>query len=386
MRCSLALRSSLETSIASDRSSDAWLESEPRTRAAMVVELRRIHRRARARPLPVIGVALAITVATTSAIAFRTPSYRGEVVLAFQEGSMPGSRRNLGLPMGELRALVLNVLLPDARLARLIEARDLYRRRGALGMSWAVTELRSSIEVEVWRNSFAYYDPEIRRPEGSARVRISVSDPQPDRAFAIAHDLGAIVADELTTRHQELARRLADELTALRAAMTERISTLEAEQTRGARARASAMSAGDLPVADAHHARIAAISGERREAERSLFALVSSQDSIADQVADAGLDLVVEVVSERRPARPDDRGLQLAVLAAIVGASALLGSALVLGAFDDRVHEAEDVARMRMPVLGHVPDLSDLSLPATEARGVQGNIAVAATTPAPPWP
>jgi hypothetical protein len=43
------------------------------------------------------------------------------------------------------------------------------------------------------------------------------------------------------------------------------------------------------------------------------------------------------------------------MIAAVIGTFSLVGAALVLGAFDSRVHDADDVIRLGLPVLGHVP-------------------------------
>ena len=47
-----------------------------------------------------------------------------------------------------------SVLLPDNRLAELIEKRDLSRLRKKLGMQFALTDLRERLEIQIWKNSF----------------------------------------------------------------------------------------------------------------------------------------------------------------------------------------------------------------------------------------
>jgi hypothetical protein len=65
--------------------------------------------------------------------------------------------------------------------------------------------------------------------------------------------------------------------------------------------------------------------------------------------------MLLSVVDESRPERPTHSGFVLFLVTAVVGTGALLGSALLLGAFDSRVHEPDDVARLGLPVLGHLP-------------------------------
>jgi capsular polysaccharide biosynthesis protein len=99
--------------------------------------------------------------------------------------------------------------------------------------------------------------------------------------------------------------------------------------------------------------------------------LMSTQDAIADRIAAAGLDLVIEIAGEKRPTRPPSRGLMISILLVIVGIGSLLGSALLIGAFDSRVHDVEDVERLGLPVLGHVPGFPGDRVGSLEARGVQ---------------
>ena len=42
---------------------------------------------------------------------------------------------------------------------------------------------------------------------------------------------------------------------------------------------------------------------------------------------------------------------------------------IVIGAFDSRVHDVEDVARLDLPVLGHVPGFPGDNVGSLEARG-----------------
>src|SRR5690242_20018846 len=115
-----------------DRNDD-WYESEERTRRGMVQELQRIRRRTRVRPVPVLALALLITGALTFKLATRQQSFDAEVVLALREGSI-GTRDHTGMPLGELKELVVSVLLPDNTLEELIERRNLHRLRKRLGM------------------------------------------------------------------------------------------------------------------------------------------------------------------------------------------------------------------------------------------------------------
>jgi capsular polysaccharide biosynthesis protein len=53
----------------------------------------------------------------------------------------------------------------------------------------------------------------------------------------------------------------------------------------------------------------------------------------------------------------------------VIGAGALFGSATFLGAFDSRIHDTDDVVRLGLPVLGHVPGFTGDSVGSLRTRG-----------------
>jgi hypothetical protein len=349
---------------------DGWYESEELTRAVMIEEMQRIRRRTRVRPLPVIALAFVLTSLITYKVATKARIHYAEVVLAMREGSLGPANKVTGLPLMDLAELVSRVLIPDAELAALIEKRDLHRLRRTLGMPWAIGEMRDAIHVESWRNSFIYYDPELPNREASARVGITVADDDPDRAFLLAKDVAAIVIAQVRERRIKLARQVAGDVAAWRDAMHSRMVELERERTERMVAHARALSADKQSLAHAIHLRLMEIDSQQRAVEKTLTEIAHSQEALADRIAEAGLDLVVEVVGERRPPRPENQGLVLVMTLAVVGVGVFLVVALVLGAFDSRVHDSDDVARLGLPVLGHVPPFAGDRSGSLEARGV----------------
>jgi hypothetical protein len=354
-----------------DPRDDAWYESEESTRLGLIQEVQRIRRRTRARPLPVIAVAALITGALTYKLATRKQQFEAEVVLAIREGSMGAENKSTGLPVAELKELVGSVLMPDARLAELIERRDLHRLRAKLGMPWAINEVREQVSIDVWRNSFVYYDPENPNREASARVGITVADEDPDDAFQLAHDLAVIVIGEVREHRLELATQLAKRAAGMREATAARLTELERVRTEKLMALSVARRDGKAGVAQALNIQLVALDEQHKAVEKTLREIMQSQDLLADRVAAAGLDLIVEIVGERRPPRPESKGLLIAMIAVVVGLGSFLGAALVLGAFDSRVHDVDDVVRLDLPVLGHVPGFPGDDVGSLEARGVQ---------------
>jgi hypothetical protein len=357
--------------LAPDRNDD-WYESEELTRKGMVQELQRIRRRTRVRPWPVLILTLLVTGVLTYKLATRKRSYGAEVVLALREGSL-GTKERVGMPLGELKEFVGSVLLPDNKLEELIERRNLHRLRKRLGMPWAINELREQVEIEVWRNSYIYYDPENPNRDPSARIGITVYDEDPDSAFSLAHDIATIVVQSVRERRLDYAQRMAKSVEGEREAMSKRLAALEVERTELMVAFSKARRAHKEGLAQVFNLRLTQVDGLQKDAEKTMSELTTSQDAIADRIAAAGLDLVVEIAAEKRPARPPSRGLLISILVVIVGIGSLIGSALLIGAFDSRVHDVEDVERLGLPVLGHVPGFPGDRVGSLEARGVQRN-------------
>jgi capsular polysaccharide biosynthesis protein len=113
-----------------------------------------------------------------------------------------------------------------------------------------------------------------------------------------------------------------------------------------------------------------ALQRQQRDTEQQLARIAASPDSIASEVAAAGLDMSLQIVHEDRPERPPQRGFVLMMVGLVIGAGTLVAVALVLGAFDSRVHESDDVARLGLPVLGHVPGFAGDNVGSMQTRSV----------------
>ncbi len=79
--------------------------------------------------------------------------------------------------------------------------------------------------------------------------------------------------------------------------------------------------------------------------------------------------MTVAVVEEHRPERNEHRGFVLIMVLVVVGLGSLLGSALLFGAFDSRLHDLDDLTRLGIPVLGHVPGFPGDHVGSLETRG-----------------
>jgi len=346
-----------------DVDNDAWFEAEGVDRGAMIEELRRIRRRTKVRPLPVLLLGGAITALLVYKIATRTPQYEAEVVLALTQGSMAGKSHDL--PVDELRQFVDGVLLPDGKVRELIERRDLFPLRKKLGMEYALESFHEQLDVQVWKNTFLNADSNDR----SARIGLSYVDKDPDRAYEIARDLAAIVIETQQEHLGQLTKQLVAEIDALRTSLSQRVADLARSQAEKLAAQAKAAADHHDDVAAGLGLEVAELAAEQRSAQKRLDQIAVSRDSLADRIAAAGLDLSIDVVEENRPERPPNRTFLLALIGVVIGVCSLLGAALVVGAFDARVHDTEDVTRLGLPVLGHVPGFAGDGVGSLQARG-----------------
>lgn len=344
-----------------------WYGSEAPTRIGMIAELQRIRRRARVRPLPVIALALLITGAVTYKFAMKPRLYTADVVLAMNEGAL-GNDRDRSIPFQQLKEYVSNVLLPDNALLEIIEKRT-PGRADKFGKAFALEAFRDRIEILIWKNSFAYYDEVDPTAQKSARIGIEVTDVDPDDAFDVARDLASVAIATHDANRRVVTGQLSAELDAFREQLSIKVDELDAEEVQKDAELAKARAAGNNELAARLLVSLANIYQARKSYAKQLKDADLSPDAFADQLTEAKLDISISVVDQFRPERVEQSGLILAMIIAVIGTGALLGSALVLGAFDSRVHDTDDVSRLGLPVLGHVPRFQGDHVGSLDARG-----------------
>lgn len=343
---------------------DAWFNSEESIRLGMIVEVQRIRRRMRARPGPIFVVASLLAVLITYKIWTRPTLVESRVVLALSQGEL--SEHAAALPVDELREYVVNVLLPDKKLGELIEKKNLFPSRHLTGMPFAIESLREQFEIEIWKNTFEMGDDADR----SARIGITVTDIDPDKSYDLARDLGSVVIASAQEQRLQMTKLLASRVSEVHDSAAARLEDLAREESEKELAINAARRDGKLALAQALNLELAQLAHEQASAEKTISDIATSKDSLADRLTAAGLDISVTVVDERRGQLPEHREFVLAMMAVLVALAALLGTALVLGAFDPRVHDSEDVERLGLTVLGHLPGFPGDEVGSLEARGV----------------
>ena len=350
--------------MAAPDSDDAWFDSEESTRLGMIAEVQRLRRRFRARPWPVIIGALVVSGLITYKVVTRPVKVESEIVMALTEGSFV--QRESGIPGGQLHDVVTNVLLSDSHLTALIESKDLFPSRKRRGMQFAIDSLRDKFDVAVWKNQFADGEEEVGR---SARIGITVTDSDPDVAFDLARELSNIVIVAASEQRKAMTTELAKRVGQISDAARTRLDKLQRDASEKNVALDRAQREGKAALAQTLELELAQITHEQKSASHTLIEIATSKDSLADQISAAGLDLSISVVDERRGQLPEHRGFLMLMIAVVVTFAVFLGTAMIFGAFDSRVHDTEDIERLNLPVLGHLPGFHGDHVGSLEARG-----------------
>lgn len=319
----------------------------------MITELQRVRRRAAARPFVTLALAALVTSALGFVIVTKARKLEAEIVLALTEGTMAGER--MGLQATELREYVGSVLLSDKNVAKVIEAQDLYRIRHRMGMPYAITELREQLELDVWKNTFVYYRDSESNSRKSARIGLTVIDSDPDRAYGIARALADIMVRTHDAERLKLTGALAAQVQLMRETLEAEIENVDGRIAATQTAIATATVRGKRGLAAALQVDLADLDARHKNLATQLSQIATSRDGVADQIAAAGLDVTLEVVAEKRPDRPVTSTFALVLVMCVVATGALIASAMVVSTFDPRVHHIDDVTRLGLPVLGHVP-------------------------------
>lgn len=346
---------------------DGWYDSEPHTGSLLVFELRRIRRRIAARPLPVLLLAVLLATGLTYKVVTKEGLFESEIILALTEGTMTSDRS--GLPAEQLREYVTSVLLADKNMIQVIEKYDLTPLRKKLGPQFAVEQLWGNVDVDIWKNSFIYFSADDINARKSARISIAVRDVDPDRAYLVAKDLAALAIETHEAERQKVTGAVAREVALARKTLSDQLTDITTAIVMTQAAIAQAQKDKKQGLASQLHVDLTALDQQSKAIEDQLSLVLQSNEAIADQIAAAGLDLDMAIVEERRPNRPDNTAISLAFLIAVISVGSLVVSALFIGAFDTRIHDTDDVERLGLPVLGHLPAFAGDHVGSLRARG-----------------
>ena len=344
-----------------------WIDTEEPLLRGAIVELQRMARRARTRWPLIVVIAAAITAAFVWKASKKRATYEASITLALTEGSM--ARRETFLPVLDLRNYVINVLMSGPKLMEVIEARNWYPSRTKLGTEYALSELMDQTDVQVSRNFFLYED-ETDAPR-SARIDITVVDIDPNQAYAVADAVANVIVASTEEKRQASAAAIASEVRAVQTSLNDKISDLQRRDVELAAAIANAEVAKDLDVLA--HLRVEKLTTsddlKRLGEQLTASGLQGTIEALSEEISAAGQEVEVTRVREDRPMPNPSRGFVLAAMASVVFFMMFIVAAVFLGAFDTRIHDADDLRRLGLPIVGHFPSFPGDHVGALKSRG-----------------
>jgi hypothetical protein len=348
-----------------------WYQAETPIGRQWVIELQRLKRRARARPFTIVAIALLLTAGLMFIIASKPRMARTRVVIAVTESDVGSGRTPQS--MGELRDYVATVLLPNAVLMPIIDENPwAFPLRKRLGDAYALSELRDLFDIAVWRNYFMYEASyEHMR---SARIAVTVDHPDADFSVELARRLAALIIEGEAERRRAAADALAAEAVKVIESTRASVDRAEAELNEKLVEAAAAERARATGRSLALRAEVAALSLALHKEKQKLQTVNTAAeiDQLDAAVAQAGLGLGMEIADERLPP-PAEAGLaiRLIVIAAILFFLLTPLVAIVIGAFDSRIHDLDDVTRLGFPIVGHVPAFPGDGTGSLRDRGIR---------------
>jgi hypothetical protein len=346
-----------------------WFDKEPRLASVLIAELWRLKRRAQARWPLVLAIGIALSAAVVWKAASKPAQYRARVVLAITEGANVSGRD--ATPLHELRDYIGNILLTNAEILKLIEKHGLMRtQRRTMGDDFAIASFRDNLGIGVWRNYFQYsYSYDEQRTARVATVFTAT-----DREFA--YEMARALANITIQREGERRVQAADEL------LVQSRGVLDAVRARLVAARsaqhdvvvelAEAEARGDAGAAAIARMRASELTLDLTRAEEQFFTVeaTTTNEALQAAVTAAGMAIDIQVVDERKPPKIERSSVVLFGTALVALCIFLPLAGVLIGAFDTRVHDLDDVERLDLTPLGHLPGFPGDQVGALRDRGV----------------
>jgi hypothetical protein len=327
---------------------DPWLRREPGF-FEWRIELMRLYRRARRRKLATLLLALGIAGAVVTMRVLKNQAYAASVTFRVSEGDQSLSAA-APPPTRELREYVSSIALSGTKIADVMRRHSVSVSRLDKDPVTAVALFREDMLIEVSRNYFI----EEWQTNKSARLTITFTSDDAARARAIVNDLAQLVVDDETRRRQETVKAAAataeGQLAGARREHDELAQRLAQVEVKAAQARAA--EAQILKVeAQTLRARLGPARDRLAQAEMVrgdlAMALVAEANQLA--VRFERVDESVEAIT--RAPTP----IYLVLLGVLIFVLALPIAIMTIGAFDSRVYDLDDLARLGLTGVGHVP-------------------------------
>jgi hypothetical protein len=327
---------------------EPWVSDEAR----MGFVARQVFARAMRRPARMLILALAIMTAYVALRVRDVPSYTATLYFHLVEGDLTDPN-NAPRPLRAIREHIANVALSRTRVLALMKKYHMspaFLRRDPVA---ATDSFRDDLDIRVSRNYFLYDRARGDAPR-SADVSISIAGSDPERTRAMVHDIGDAILKEQSAQRTDRLDRARD---LFRGQLD--VARLDTKTLQDTVDRLWLEAATADPLAAIRiRAQIAALQAATKGSIDRAFVLERRSAAVAFSAAAEGqklglqFDLVDEsVVASAPPLTP----FQLVRRAGIVFLLALLLTAPVVGAFDDRIYAREDLRAAGLPLFGALP-------------------------------
>jgi hypothetical protein len=344
-----------------------WFESE-RDLLSWHRELDRLKRRARARLFRTLLLTGLATLAVVWMASRRVPLAESRILIRVTEGTV--MREDSPTSTRDLAQFLNDSALSNHNLTQLIEKRDLYPFERMRGPLFAIEELRGNLTLEVYRNQFIEargYNDDVR----TARVSIRFRHEDPVASFAVASDIAQLIIDSESRRREATSR---DVVTLTQAAVDTAMTALNDRQNQLVKrqlALADARRAGNKDDEAALLIDVNRLTGELQDQAKlvSQMRANKARAELRHALDEGRMNVRYQIVDERPPPPPPDgKAIRLAMIGLAVFLILLPLCAVGVGAFDSRIHDSEDVQRLGLEVVGHVPRFAGFEVGSLRSR------------------
>jgi hypothetical protein len=349
-----------------------WAESEPGFLRVMVAELDRHKRRMRARPVRVLALAAVLTALVLVRIATKPRLYDASVILAATEGSF-NDERGSPLPTKDLHEYVWEgVLNKQVILERVIREHGIeLDTLEKFGEDVAIDDVKEPLSVTVMRNYFLYDQRHDSTPR-SLRLVIGYQWADPEHAYRMARILANLVVESVQTQRLHEARHAARSARQAMARLTAKLAAEQAELDRLAFELTRAELLQDAGAAAAARVAMKGLTESLADGEIRLATLQGQQRQLDFDVRAEERDMGLSwaVAGEVRPrAVPPPGPIRLAAIGLFCFCVFVPLAAIFFGSFDSKIDDADDVSRLGLPVLGHIPAFTGDQVGSLRRRG-----------------
>jgi hypothetical protein len=327
-----------------------WLENEPGLRQA-VRELARLKNRARRRPILTLSLALIGALAVVGMRLRSKQEYEAHITFLMKESRF--GEQVAPAPPRELRDYLFNGIFTKPRCEKLVKKYELFPSQWRLDKAWAVESMREAIDIDVSRNYFLLDEWQAGGRDRTAKITIRFTYIHADTAWNVVRDLGEMIREEEQRKRVQIAALAKEEAAfSLKTAREElfrlqrEVSTQQIELLIGTDKHRAQMDTFGLQQAIEHQ------KGLITQIEQGFVARAVSARRESNAVG-----LRFEQVDWRQADVPTDRErkIALAFTGVVVFVILLPISAMIVGTFDSKIYEVEDVRRLGLVALGKLP-------------------------------